>query len=129
MAETSADMADFACRAEVTCLFNQRGTERTMTRQTEERGSSAQGGATSTTRRQVIAGMAMTVAGLAATPLEAFSIADDEITRANAAIHHRRAFSASPTRVYEALTDAGQFHKVTMLSDAMKGGMPAGAKT
>lgn len=97
-------------------------------RRPETRGSSAQASSAPTTRRQMIAGMAIGVGGLAASPLLALSIADDEITRANAAIHHRRVFNASPKRVYDALTDAGQFHRVTLLSDAMKGGMPAGAK-
>ena len=94
----------------------------------EERGSAAQQSPASTTRRQMIAGVAIAVGGLTASPLQALSIEDDEITRANAAIHHRRVFNASPKRVYDALTDASQFHRVTLLSDAMKGGMPAGAK-
>lgn len=97
-------------------------------RQREERSSSAEENAASPTRRQMIAGVAIAVGGLAAKPLNAFAVADDEITRTNAAIHHRRMFKASPKRVYEALTDQTQFHKVTMLSDAMKGGMPAGAQ-
>lgn len=106
-----------------------RFTERTeMTRGPEERGSSAQVDSASTTRRQMIAGVAIAFGGLAASPLQALTIAEDEITRANAAIHHRRVFNASPKRVYDALTDASQFHRVTLLSDAMKGGMPAGAK-
>ena len=99
-----------------------------MMRGPEERESSAQASSASTTRRQMIARMTIAFGGLAASPLQAPSIADDEITRANAAIHHRRVFNAAPKRVYDALTDASQFHRVTLLSDAMKGGMPAGAK-
>jgi uncharacterized protein YndB with AHSA1/START domain len=99
-----------------------------MTQQLNESRSLAERSPTSTTRRQMIAGIAVAVGGLAVNPLEALAIAEDEITRANAAIHHRRVFKASPSRVYEALTDATQFHKVTMLSEAMKGGMPGGAK-
>jgi uncharacterized protein YndB with AHSA1/START domain len=79
-------------------------------------------------RRKMIIGTAITVGGMAVSPHEAFAVAGDEITHSSAAIHQRRVFNASPKRVYEALTDSTQFHKVTMLSDAMRGGMPAGAQ-
>ncbi|HEY2897880.1 MAG TPA: SRPBCC domain-containing protein [Gemmatimonadaceae bacterium] len=82
----------------------------------------------STSRRQMILGTAITVGALALHPLEVLAATDDEITRTSAAIHNRRTFKASPKRVYEALTNADQFHKVTMMSEAMKGGMPPGAK-
>lgn len=82
---------------------------------------------TATNRRQMIVGSAITLGALAIGPLPAFAGTEDEITRSSAAIHNRRTFKAPPKRVYDALTDASQFHKVTMLSEAMRGGMPAGA--
>lgn len=83
---------------------------------------------TSTTRRQMVVGAALAVSGLVVNPLKALTVGDDEITRSSASIHHRRFFNASPKRVYEALTDAKKFDAVTMMSEAMKGGMPAAAK-
>lgn len=74
----------------------------------------------------MLVGAAATFGGLIVRPLDAFASPDEEITHTSAAIHHTRAFSASPKRVYAALTDARQFHQVTMLSEAMKGGMPPG---
>ena len=78
-------------------------------------------------RRQMILGAAITIGGMAVSPLEALASAEDEITHSSAAIHQRRVFKASPNRVYAALTDETQFQKVMMLSDAMRGGMPPGA--
>jgi hypothetical protein len=66
-----------------------------MTQQPNASRSPVQRSTASTTRRQMIAGMAVVVGSLAASPLEALATADDEITRANAAIHHRRLFKAS----------------------------------
>jgi len=83
---------------------------------------------TPTTRRQMVVGIALAVGGLALNPLEALAVAEDEITRSSASIHQRRIFNAPPGRVYEALTDAKKFDAVTMLSEAMKGGMPANAQ-
>jgi uncharacterized protein YndB with AHSA1/START domain len=37
-------------------------------------------------------------------------------------------FKASRKRIYDALTDAAQFHKVTLLGEAMRGGVAPGAK-
>jgi uncharacterized protein YndB with AHSA1/START domain len=79
------------------------------------------------TRRQMMLGAALTLGGLIVNPLEAFASPGDEITHTGAVIHQRRTFNASPKRVYDALTDETQFNKVMMLSDAMRGGMPAGA--
>jgi uncharacterized protein YndB with AHSA1/START domain len=78
-------------------------------------------------RRQMMLGAALTLGGLIVNPLEAFASPGDEITHTSAVIHQRRTFNASPKRVYDALTDETQFHKVTMLSGAMSGGMPPGA--
>lgn len=79
-------------------------------------------------RRAAIAGTAFGIGMLAANPLAALATAVPEITRTSAAIHQRRTFSVAPARVYDALTDATAFHAVTLLSGAMKAGMPAGAK-
>lgn len=83
---------------------------------------------TSTTRRQMVVGTALAVGGLVLNPLQALAVGEDEITRSSASIHHRRFFNASPRRIYEALTDAKKFDAVTLLSEAMKGGMPANAQ-
>lgn len=90
--------------------------------------SQRSGDVTPTTRRRMIIGSVLTLGGLATRPLGAMAATEDEITRTSAAIHQTRVFNAAPKRVYDALTDASQFHKVTMLSDAMKGGMPPGGK-
>ena len=81
-----------------------------------------------TSRRQLIVGAAIAVGGLAANPRRALSFVEDEISHSSAAIHHRLTFNAPPKRIYDVLLDATQFQKVMMLSQAMKGGMPAGAK-
>jgi activator of HSP90 ATPase len=54
--------------------------------------------------------------------------ASDEVTHTSEAIHQEVLFKASRKRVYEALTDAKQFDKVTQLSAAMKSGIAAAAK-
>jgi uncharacterized protein YndB with AHSA1/START domain len=71
-----------------------------------------------------IAGTALAVGGGNS---EARSFAQDDISHNNDAIHQEVVFKASRKRVYEALTDAKQFEKVTLLSEAMKGGMPPDA--
>jgi activator of HSP90 ATPase len=47
-----------------------------------------------------------------------------EISRDAESIHHEVAFKARRQRVYELLTDPGQFDRVIKMSDAMKGGLP-----
>jgi activator of HSP90 ATPase len=78
-------------------------------------------------RRQVLAGAAMAVGGLILGSTEAHANADDPISHTAESIHQEVTFTASPKRVYEALTDAKQFQRVVELSDAMKTRMPAGA--
>ena len=51
-----------------------------------------------------------------------------EITHDSEAIHQEVDFNAPRARVYALLTDEKQFDRVVQLSDAMKGGMPPGAK-
>ena len=80
-------------------------------------------------RRQIIAGAAVALGSLAIGSVSAFARATaDEISHSAESIHMEPVFKASTKRVYEALTDAKQFDKVTRLSDAMKGGMPPAAE-
>jgi activator of HSP90 ATPase len=79
-----------------------------------------------TTRRQVIAGVATALGSLALGSTEAWA-AEEEISRTAESIHQEPIFKASRKRIYEALTDTKQFGKIVQLSGAMAG-MPAGAK-
>ncbi len=72
------------------------------------------------TRRQVIAGVAMTFGGLALGSTKAWAGAEDEISHTAESIHQEAVFKASRKRVYEALTDAKQFDKVIQLSGVMQ---------
>ena len=74
--------------------------------------------ASSPTRRQVIAGVAMTFGGLALGLSRVRAASGDEISRTAESIHQEAAFKASRNRVYEALTDARQFNEVTKIAAA-----------
>jgi uncharacterized protein YndB with AHSA1/START domain len=82
------------------------------------------------TRRQLIAGVALAFGGLTMSSKEAWAagVMEEEISRSAESIHLEHVFKASRKRVYDALTDAKQFDKVVMLSDAMKSGMAPGMK-
>ena len=89
------------------------------------------------TRRQVIVGAAAAFGGLALGDLALASLrprggallaADDGISHSAEAIHMEPVFSASPNRVYDALTQAAQFDKVVKASAAAKSGMALGNK-
>jgi uncharacterized protein YndB with AHSA1/START domain len=80
------------------------------------------------TRRQLIAEMAVAFGGVTLRSSEAWARAEEEISHSAEAIHQEPVFKASRKRVYEALTDAKQFEKVVQLSAAMKSGMAPGAK-
>ena len=71
-------------------------------------------------RRRVLAGLSIT-AGVAA--VRAAGNDTEEVSRTMEAIHQEVSFEASRERVYAALTDAGEFHKVTLLSGAVLSGM------
>ncbi len=81
--------------------------------------------ATVPARRQLLRAGALTVGGFAL--LEAMSAAArgtrvlNGISRTAAAIHQEPVFTANRKRLYEALTDAGQFDKVIQLSGVMQG--------
>ena len=72
-------------------------------------------------------GLAGEAFGSAGSPRSARTAGGEEISKTGEAIHQEVVFKASRKRVYEALTDARQFHQVTLLSAAMQGGMPPGA--
>jgi activator of HSP90 ATPase len=72
------------------------------------------------TRRQLIAGVAIALGGLALGSTEAWAGAEEEISRTAEAIHQEPVIKASRKRVYEALTDAKQFDKVIQLSGVMQ---------
>jgi activator of HSP90 ATPase len=78
-------------------------------------------------RRQILVGAALAVTGVVLGQTEAHANADDPISHTAESIHQEVTFTASPKRVYEALTDAKQFQRVVELSNAMKTRMPAGA--
>ncbi len=80
------------------------------------------------TRRQMIAGAAVAFGGLNMGSAMGWVEAEEEISHSAESIHQEPFFKASRKRVYEALTDIIQFNKVMLLSAAMKGGMPPGAK-
>jgi len=72
------------------------------------------------TRRQLVSGVAIALAGLALSSTKAWAGAEEEISRSAESIHQEALFNASRKRVYEALTDSKQFDKVIQLSGAMQ---------
>ena len=83
------------------------------TRMSERRNQNAP--ANSPTRRQVIAGAAMTFGGLALGLTKLRAATGEEISRTAESIHQETVFKASRKHVYEALTDAKQFNEVTKI--------------
>lgn len=80
------------------------------------------------TRRQIIFGGAPAFGGLALLSSRILAADANELSRTAESIHQEPVFAASPARVYEALTNAAQFDKVSKLSAAMKSGMAPAAK-
>jgi activator of HSP90 ATPase len=84
---------------------------------------------TVTTRRGVIGGLsagAATLAAFAASRVRGAGnggAAGGEIVHNIEAIHHEVLFRASRERVYQTLLDAKEFHKVVLLSGAVRSGM------
>jgi len=74
--------------------------------------------ANSPTRRQLIAGAAVTFGGLALGLTRVRAATGEGISRAAESIHQEAVFKASRNRVYEALTDAKQFNEVTKIAAA-----------
>jgi activator of HSP90 ATPase len=75
------------------------------------------------TRRQIITGAALAVGSLGLATARVFGQAAEEISHSAESIHLETVFKAGRKRVYDALTDAKQFHKVTQLSAAVQSGM------
>ena len=71
--------------------------------------------ANSPTRRQVIAGAAMTFGGLALGLTKVRAATGEEISHTAESIHQEPVIKASRKRVYEALTDAKQFNEITKI--------------
>jgi activator of HSP90 ATPase len=71
-------------------------------------------------RRRLLAAGALAIAGVTARPKSARADSNPEISNTEEAIHQERVFSASPKRVYEALTIERQFDRIVRLSSAMK---------
>jgi len=72
------------------------------------------------TRRQAIVGVVGAFAGLALDSSGAWAGSEDGISHTADSIHQEPVFTASPKRVYEALTDAKQFTRVIQLSGALQ---------
>jgi activator of HSP90 ATPase len=72
------------------------------------------------TRRQAVLGFAGALAGLAIRSTRAWAAPEDGISHTAESIHQEPVFTASPKRVYEALTDAKQFTRVIQLSGALE---------
>jgi activator of HSP90 ATPase len=75
------------------------------------------------TRRQVITGMALGIGGLALGSAAARAAEGEEIRHGSEAIHQEVTFKAGRQGIYDALTDAKQFDRVTHLGEAMQSGM------
>jgi activator of HSP90 ATPase len=88
------------------------------TMMSEERNQSVP--ANSPTRRQVIAGVAMTFGGLALGLTKVRAATGEEISRTAESIHQETVFKANRNRLYEALTDTKQFNEVTKIVAAME---------
>jgi activator of HSP90 ATPase len=79
------------------------------------------------TRRDVIAGVSMSIGSLALRPGSAVAAAE-EISHSRESIHQEVTVKAERARVYAALTDAAQFQKVVLLSAAVRSGMVQATK-
>jgi len=75
------------------------------------------------TRRDVIAGLTLGLAAATMVGTRAGAETGPDIARDAESIHQEVKFKASPERLYTALTDAKDFHKMVLLSDAVKNGM------
>jgi activator of HSP90 ATPase len=71
-------------------------------------------------RRSWLFQTAAAACGLGLTASRAYGASDNGIIRTAEAIHQEVSFNAPAKRIYEALTDASIFHKVELLSAAMK---------
>jgi activator of HSP90 ATPase len=72
------------------------------------------------TRRQAIVGVVGAFGGLVLSSTAVWARAEDGISHTAESIHQEPVFTASPERVYQALTDAKQFTRVIQLSGALQ---------
>jgi uncharacterized protein YndB with AHSA1/START domain len=72
------------------------------------------------TRRQAIVGVVGAFGGLTLRGTPVWAGTQDEISHTADAIHQEPVFTASPKRVYDALTDAKLFTRVVQLSGALQ---------
>jgi activator of HSP90 ATPase len=79
--------------------------------------------ANSPTRRQLIAGVAMTFGGLALGLTKVRAASGEEISRTAESIHQETVFRAGRSRVYEALIDSKQFNEITKIAAAKDPGI------
>lgn len=80
------------------------------------------------TRRRILIGAGIALGSLALGQSQLYADSSDGISEAAESIHQEPFFKASRQRIYVALTDASQFHKASMLSEAMRSGMAPGMK-
>jgi activator of HSP90 ATPase len=80
------------------------------------------------TRRQMLAGATAALAGIVIRAGDALARTEEGVSRTAESIHQEPVFNANPSRLYEVLTDAKQFDRVTQLSAAMQSGMSLGNK-
>ena len=74
--------------------------------------------------------LAASLGGFALASIPEYARAAEEISRGSPSIHQETVFKATRRRIYAALYDARQFHKVTLLGAAARSGMKlAGAPT
>jgi activator of HSP90 ATPase len=72
------------------------------------------------TRRRAMVGVVAAFGGLVLSSTRVRAGAEDGISHTADAIHQEPVFTASPKRVYDALTDAKQFTRVIQLSGALQ---------
>ena len=76
------------------------------------------------TRRQAMAGVAVVFGSLTLSSMGTGAEAEGELSHTAEAIHQEPIFKATRQRVYEALTDAQQFSKVTQIIAAKEPSIP-----
>lgn len=72
------------------------------------------------TRRQIMIGTGVAICGLATGLSDAHAATKSGISRNAESIHQEITFKASPARIYSALTEGEQFHKIALLSGVMQ---------
>lgn len=84
--------------------------------------------AQSPNRRQMLVAATVGLTALGIGSLRALARAQEGVSRTAESIHQEPVFKATPKRVYEALTDAKQFERVSQLGAAMQSGVALGNK-